>query len=147
MQATLTAPATIKPDAARAAAQAAIQSLRAAGSDELATLTQGLHEAEALFSVAASTTDSVLLGREPTAAEERARDAASDASDAAADALREYPAQSFVELAEKARTLSEVRGCDDGDVRDNSIAVLADLERLAALAGAPARIMRVEALD
>lgn len=129
MQATLTAPAAPKLNNATAAL-AARQALRTTASS-LGTLVKALRDAEACFGVAVTNTDSILLGREPTAAEERAWDAASDASDAAADALREYPAQSLVEIAEKARALSDVRGSDYEDVRANSMAVLADLERLA----------------
>lgn len=141
MQATVIAPATAKFSVA--AALVAGRAHRAASAGELPALVNSLRDAEAAFGRAVTNTDSVLVGREPTAAEERAWDAASDASDAAADALREYPAQSLVELAEKARVLSEARGCTHEDIHANSEAVLADLERLAALASARG-IMRAE---
>lgn len=132
MQATLTAPITTTTTGpAQTAIQAAVQSLRAAGSDELATLAQGLHDAEVLLNVASSGIDSVALGREPTKKEQRKWDAADTAAEDATDALRQYPARTLTELAEKARVLAAVRGNDYVDITANEEAVRADLDRLA----------------
>lgn len=131
MQATLTAPINGHTDTAQTATQAAVQSLRAAGSDELATLAQGLHDAEALFNAASSGIDSVALGREPTRKEQRKWDAAQASAEAAVDALRGHPARTLAELAEKARVLAAVRGNDYVDITANEEAIRADLDRLA----------------